>query len=79
MALARYRDGKVTLWSSTQVPHLLHRTLAKVLGMPMEQIRVIKPALGGGFGGKGEPFALEFAACLLSRKTGRRGQNCPHP
>lgn len=70
-ALAQYRDGKLTLWTSTQVPHYVHRTLAKVIGMPAEQIRVIKPAVGGGFGGKGEPFPLEFAACLLARKTGR--------
>jgi 4-hydroxybenzoyl-CoA reductase subunit alpha len=70
-ALAQYRDGKLTLWTSTQVPHYVHRTLAKVLGLPAEQIRVIKPALGGGFGGKGEPFPFEFAACLLARKTGR--------
>jgi 4-hydroxybenzoyl-CoA reductase subunit alpha len=70
-ALAQYRDGKLTLWSSTQVPHYVHRALAKVLGIPAEQIRVIKPALGGGFGGKGEPFPFEFAACLLARKTGR--------
>lgn len=70
-ALAQYREGKLTLWTSTQVPHYVHRTLAKVIGMPAEQIRVIKPALGGGFGGKGEPFPLEFAAALLARKTGR--------
>ncbi len=70
-ALAQWRDGRLTLWSATQVPHYVHRTLAKVLKMPMEQIRVIKPALGGGFGGKGEPFPLEFAACLLARKSGR--------
>jgi 4-hydroxybenzoyl-CoA reductase alpha subunit len=70
-ALAQFCDGKVTLWTATQVPHYVHRTLAKVIGMPAEQIRVIKPALGGGFGGKGEPFPLEFAAVLLARKSGR--------
>ncbi len=70
-ALAQYRDKKLTLWTATQVPHYVHRALAKVLRMPAEQIRVIKPALGGGFGGKGEPFPLEFAACVLARKSGR--------
>ena len=70
-ALAQYQDGKLTLWSSTQVPHYVHRSLAKVLGMPMEKIRVIKPALGGGFGGKGEPLPLEFTASLLAIKSGR--------
>lgn len=70
-ALARYSGGKLTLWSSTQVPHYLHRALAKVLEMRMENIRVIKPFLGGGFGGKGEPFSLEFVASHLARKSGR--------
>lgn len=70
-ALAQFRDGRLTLWSSTQVPHYLHRYLAKVLGIPAEQIRVIKPHLGGGFGGKGEPLPLEFTACILARKAGR--------
>ena len=70
-ALAQFRDGKLTLWSSTQVPHYVHRALAKVLQMPADRIRVIKPALGGGFGGKGEPLPFEFAACLLARKSGR--------
>ncbi|NLN59609.1 MAG: molybdopterin-dependent oxidoreductase [Deltaproteobacteria bacterium] len=70
-ALAQYQDGKLTLWSSTQVPHYVHRSLSSVLRIPMEKIRVIKPALGGGFGGKGEPLPLEFAASLLAMKTGR--------
>ena len=70
-ALAQYHDGKLTLWSSTQVPHYVHRSLSKVLGIPMEKVRVIKPALGGGFGGKGEPLPLEFAASLLAVKTGQ--------
>ncbi|HLF14660.1 MAG TPA: molybdopterin cofactor-binding domain-containing protein, partial [Bacteroidota bacterium] len=63
--------GYLTLWSSTQVPHYVHRTLARVLGMPESHIRVIKPYLGGGFGGKSEPFALEMCAAWLAMKTGR--------
>ncbi|MBN1548963.1 MAG: molybdopterin-dependent oxidoreductase [Syntrophaceae bacterium] len=70
-ALALYQDGKLTLWTATQVPHYVHRALSKVLGIPMEKIRVIKPALGGGFGGKGEPLPLEFAASLLAIKSGQ--------
>lgn len=66
-----YRNGHLTLWSSTQAPHYTHRTLAKVLDMPASRIRVIKPYLGGGFGGKSEPFALEFCAAWLSIKSGR--------
>lgn len=66
-----YGPGHLTLWSSTQTPHYVHRTLASVLEMPESHIRVIKPFLGGGFGGKSEPFALEFCASWLSIKTGR--------
>jgi len=68
---SNYRDGHLTVWTSTQTPHYVHRTLAKVLDMPASRIRVIKPHLGGGFGGKSEPFAHEFCAAWLSIKTGR--------
>jgi 4-hydroxybenzoyl-CoA reductase alpha subunit len=64
-------DGELTLWSATQVTHYLHRELAKVLGVPEARIRVVQPALGGAFGGKSEPFDLEFCVALLSRRTGR--------
>jgi 4-hydroxybenzoyl-CoA reductase alpha subunit len=64
-------DGKLTLWSSTQVPHYLHRALSVVLGIPSSRIRVILPAIGGGFGGKSEPFGFEFATAELSRRIGR--------
>ena len=70
-AVAAYVHGELTLWSSTQVPHYVHRALARVLQMPMERIRVIKPALGGGFGGKGEPMPLEFIASALAIRCGR--------
>lgn len=63
--------GKLTLWSSTQVPHYLHRELANVLELDEAQIRVIQPALGGAFGGKSEPFDLEFVVSKLAMKTGR--------
>lgn len=65
------RDGQLTLWSSTQVPHYLHRELARVLAVPQAKVRVIQPALGGAFGGKSEPFDLEFVVSHLSRKAGR--------
>src|SRR6266436_1330333 len=58
-AIATYVDGRVTLWSSTQVVHYVHRALAKVLEMPMNRIRVIGAAHGGGFGGKTDPFRSE--------------------
>jgi 4-hydroxybenzoyl-CoA reductase subunit alpha len=71
-ALASWNpDGQLTVWSSTQVPHYLHRELARVLEIPQSKIRVIQPAIGGAFGGKSEPFDLEFCVAALSRKAGR--------
>jgi len=64
-------DGKLTLWSSTQTPHYVHRLLAKILDMPAAHIRVIAAPVGGGFGGKLDPFAHEIAACRLSQLLGR--------
>jgi 4-hydroxybenzoyl-CoA reductase alpha subunit len=64
-------DGKLTLWSSTQTPHYVHRLLTKILDMPGAHIRVIAAPVGGGFGGKLDPFAHEIAACKLSELTGR--------
>jgi 4-hydroxybenzoyl-CoA reductase alpha subunit len=64
-------DGKLTLWSSTQTPHYVHRLLGKILDVPQAHIRVIAAPVGGGFGGKLDPFAHEIAACKLSQLTGR--------
>ncbi|MFQ5557986.1 MAG: xanthine dehydrogenase family protein molybdopterin-binding subunit, partial [Acidimicrobiales bacterium] len=64
-------DGKLTLWSSTQVPHYVHRALAKVLDIPAGRIRVIATPNGGGFGGKTDPFSHEIVAAKLSMLTGR--------
>jgi 4-hydroxybenzoyl-CoA reductase alpha subunit len=64
-------DGKVTLWSSTQTPHYVHRALAKVLELPPARIRVIATPNGGGFGGKSDPFSHEIAVAKLAMITGR--------
>ena len=64
-------DGKLTLWSSTQTPHYVHRVLAKALDTPAAHIRVIATPVGGGFGGKTDPFSHEIVACQLSKLTGR--------
>lgn len=64
-------QGNVTVYSSTQVPHYLHRAISYVLEIPMHQIRVIKPHLGGGFGGKSDPFPHEIIAVKLALMTGR--------
>jgi 4-hydroxybenzoyl-CoA reductase alpha subunit len=64
-------DGKLTIWSSTQTPHYLHRALSKVLGLPMSRIRVVAMPVGGGFGGKSDPFSHELSVAKLSMITGR--------
>jgi 4-hydroxybenzoyl-CoA reductase subunit alpha len=69
-------DGKLTLWSSTQTPHYVHRALAKVLGMPAAKIRVIATPNGGGFGGKSDIFNHEIVVSHLSRVTGRPVKIC---
>jgi len=64
-------NGKLTVWSSTQVPHYLHRELSRVLEVDPAKVRVLQPLVGGAFGGKSEPFDLEFCVGKLAMKTGR--------
>ena len=64
-------NGFLTMWSSTQAPHYVQRTLAMALGLPLHKVRVVKPFVGGGFGPKASCSTLELATCLLARKTGR--------
>jgi len=64
-------DGTLVLYSSTQVPHYLHYMLANVFDMPLGSIRVMRPTVGGGFGGKAETTPLDLCAVLLAKKTGR--------
>ncbi|MEP6642917.1 MAG: molybdopterin cofactor-binding domain-containing protein [Acidobacteriaceae bacterium] len=61
------QPGRLTIWSSTQVPYYLQHKLSLVLEMPMAQIRVIKPLVGGGFGGKSEVIPLEIIAAVAAR------------
>jgi 4-hydroxybenzoyl-CoA reductase subunit alpha len=68
---AWHPDGKLTLWSSTQTPHYVHRALARVLELPASRIQVIACPNGGGFGGKSDPFSHEIAVAKLAMKTGR--------
>jgi 4-hydroxybenzoyl-CoA reductase alpha subunit len=63
--------GRLTVWSATQVPHYLHRELARVLELEQACVRVLQPLVGGAFGGKSEPFDLEFCVGKLSMITGR--------
>src|SRR5579862_9768989 len=65
------KRGRLTVWSSTQVPYYLQHKLSLVLEMSMAQIRVIKPLVGGGFGGKSEVIPLEIIAAVAARKAKR--------
>jgi len=64
-------DGTLVLYTSTQVPHYVQYMLAHVFHMPLGKIRVIRPAVGGGFGGKAETTPLDLCAAILSKKLGR--------
>jgi len=64
-------NGNLTVFSATQVPHYLHLALSEVLEVPAHKIRVIKPHLGGGFGGKSDPFPHEMITARLAQITGR--------
>jgi carbon-monoxide dehydrogenase large subunit len=69
--LAEYRGDKLTIWSSTQIPHLLRLFLSGQLGISEEKIRVIAPEVGGGFGSKLQVYAEEVGCAWASRKLGR--------
>lgn len=64
-------SGRLTLYTPQQVPHYVHRALADVLEIPMHQINVHRTFVGGGFGGKSDPFPHEMCAAILARKSGR--------
>lgn len=69
-ALADVRDGKATVWASTQTPFPTRDRLAKVLGFNPRNVRVITPFVGGGFGGKSaDGQAIE--AAMLSKAIGK--------
>ncbi|HEY4800010.1 MAG TPA: molybdopterin cofactor-binding domain-containing protein [Bacteroidia bacterium] len=68
---AFWDENGLTMISATQVTHYLHRALAKTMEVPLSRVRVIKPYLGGGFGGKSDPFAHEIIVAHIARKTGK--------
>ena len=71
-AVATYSaDGLLTVWSATQITHYVQRALARVLELPEAKVRVVQPSLGGAFGGKSDPFSLEFCVAKLAMITGR--------
>lgn len=68
VAIPQPFGGDITLYSSTQVPHILKVMAALTLGIPEHQVRVIAPSVGGGFGSKLNVYAEELLCVGLSRK-----------
>jgi 4-hydroxybenzoyl-CoA reductase subunit alpha len=64
-------EGRLQIWSSTQNPHYVHKTLAHVLGMEESDIRLIKPSVGAGYGGKCDTFVTDLCSAWLARKLDR--------
>jgi len=69
--VAQWIGDEVTLWSSTQIPHVLRFALSAFFGIPEQNVRVIAPDVGGGFGSKLQVTAEEALAVLVSRKVGK--------
>ena len=63
--------GELTLWTSTQIPHIARLTLAGVVGVPEARLRVIAPDVGGGFGSKLDVYAEEALCLALARRVHR--------
>jgi 4-hydroxybenzoyl-CoA reductase alpha subunit len=75
-ATAYWDENGLTIITATQVTHYLHRALAKTLEVPLSRVRVIKPYVGGGFGGKSDPFPHEIIISHIARKTGKPVRVC---
>ncbi|HYS32452.1 MAG TPA: xanthine dehydrogenase family protein molybdopterin-binding subunit [Streptosporangiaceae bacterium] len=69
--VASWIGDDVTLWSATQIPHVLRFAIAAFFGIPEQSIRVIAPDVGGGFGSKLQVTAEEVLAILVSRRLGK--------
>ena len=69
--LAEWREGKLTLWSATQIPHICRVILSIQLGISEDKIRVVAPEVGGGFGSKLQVYGEEVLACWCARKLGK--------
>jgi carbon-monoxide dehydrogenase large subunit len=62
---------QITMWSATQIPHVLRFLLAAVLGIPESKLRVVAPDVGGGFGGKLQTTPEEFIAMVVARRLAK--------
>lgn len=64
-------NGQFTMWSSTQIPHVLRTGMALATGIPESKLRIIAPRVGGGFGSKLQVYPEEALALELARRIGR--------
>ncbi|HET6952484.1 MAG TPA: xanthine dehydrogenase family protein molybdopterin-binding subunit [Acidimicrobiales bacterium] len=70
-SVATWEDDRLTFWTTTQTPHVVRDMLAMSLGLEKEAVHVITPAVGGGFGAKGEWYHDQLLPAWLSRRVGR--------
>ena len=70
LAVPQPFGGDITLYSATQIPHILKVMVASTLGIPEHQLRVVAPSVGGGFGCKLNVYAEELLCTTLARKLG---------
>jgi nicotinate dehydrogenase subunit B len=75
-ALARLEDGTMTVWTSTQTPFPNQQAIAQAIGLAKENVRVITPFVGGGFGGKSGGGLQAIEAARLAKRTGKPVQVC---
>src|SRR6188474_2907547 len=70
--VAHFEPGKgtMTIWSSTQNPHILRTFIAALTGLGQDQVRAIAPEVGGGFGAKINIYAEEYVAAAISKRLG---------
>jgi carbon-monoxide dehydrogenase large subunit len=71
LAVPQPHNGELTVYSATQVPHILKVMLAATIGLPEHKLRIIAPSVGGGFGAKLNVYAEEILATTLAHRLGR--------
>jgi carbon-monoxide dehydrogenase large subunit len=69
--IGEFRGDRLTLYSSTQIPHIARFVLAGMLGMPEDKLRVVAPDVGGGFGSKLQVYSEEALVLALAKRLGR--------
>ena len=70
-SIGEFRGDKLTLYSTTQIPHIARFVFSGMLGIPEDQLRVIAPDVGGGFGAKLQTYGEEALVLALAKRLGR--------